>query len=139
MINSLYIIYTHNRQNILKECLETLFKNNETKPDRVLVIDDGSQPQLKENLFHIALNNSINSKATTIDFLSLNKNLEYGNTAELGIRMAIAYDPKYVFFIESDYVFGKNGLDLVFDIFERGFDLREKTQIYFPELEDDKK
>ena len=118
MINSLYIIYTHNRQNILKECLETLFKNNETKPDRVLVIDDGSQPQLKENLFHIALNNSINSKATTIDFLSLNKNLEYGNTAELGIRMAIAYDPKYVFFIESDYVFGKNGLDLVFDIFE---------------------
>ena len=103
MINSLYIIYTHNRQNILKECLETLFKNNETKPDRVLIIDDGSQPQLKESLFHIALNNSINSKGTTIDFLSLNKNLGYGNTGELGIRMAIAYDPKYVFFIESDF------------------------------------
>jgi hypothetical protein len=118
MINSLYIIYTHNRPNILKQCLDTLFNNNDIKPDRVLIIDDGSQPQLKEDLFQFSLTNSINSKDTAIDFLSLNKNLGYGNTAELGIRMAIAYDPKYVFFIESDYIFGKNGLDLIFDIFE---------------------
>lgn len=118
MINSLYIIYTYNRPNILKQCLDTLFKNNDTKPDRVLIIDDGSEPQLKDDLFQFSLSNSINSKNTIIDFFSINKNLFYGNTAELGLRMAIAYDPKYVFFIESDYIFGKNGLDVIFDIFE---------------------
>jgi hypothetical protein len=119
MINSLYIIYTHNRPNILKLCLETLLTNNETNPDRILIIDDGSQPSLKQDLFQFSLNNTANLKTkTTIDFLSLNKNLGYGNTAELGMRMAIAYDPKYVFFIESDYIFSKNGLDIIFDIFE---------------------
>jgi hypothetical protein len=117
-MNLLYIIYTHNRGNILKQCLDTLFNNNKTKPDRVLIIDDGSEPQLKDDLFRFSLSNSINSKTTAIDFLSLNKNLGYGNTAELGIRMAIAYDPKYAFFIESDYIFSKNGIDIVLDIFE---------------------
>ena len=114
-MNSLYIIYTHNRGQILSECLTSLFLNNETRPDRVLIIDDGSNEQLKNNLFQFAFKNS---SKTSIDFFSINKNLGYGMTAELGIRMAIAYDPKYVFFIESDYVFGKNSLDIVVDIFE---------------------
>jgi GT2 family glycosyltransferase len=43
-MNLLYIIYTHNREAILRDCLTTLFKNNTVKPDRVLVIDDHASP-----------------------------------------------------------------------------------------------
>ena len=71
-MNLLYIIYTHNRSNILRQCLETLFNNNQTKPDRVLIIDDGSEPNLKNELFDFTLNNSINSKRTAFDFFSIN-------------------------------------------------------------------
>lgn len=115
MINLLYIIYTHNRQKILNESLTTLFKNNTIKPNRVLIIDDGSEIQLKNRIFNFALNYSIN---TPMDFFSINKNVYYGHAAEFGFRMIDVYDPKYVFFIESDYIFAKNGLDTVIDIFE---------------------
>jgi len=111
----LYIIFTHNRAMILNECMNSLFKNNETKPDRILIIDDGSKPELKGNLFQFSL---MNSTKVPIDFYSINKNIGYGTAAEFAIRLAIAYNHKYTFFIESDYIFSKNGLDTVLDIFE---------------------
>jgi GT2 family glycosyltransferase len=114
-MNILYIIYTHNREAILDDCLTTLFKNNNVKPDRVLIIDDGSETQLKSKIFNFTLNYSIH---TPMDFFSINKNIYYGHAAEFGFRIIKAYDPKYVFFIESDYIFAKNGLDTVIDIFE---------------------
>ena len=112
--NLQYIIYTHNRPDILSECINTLINNNDTKPDRILIIDDCSNQDIKNDLYKI----SCNTKGLNIDFLSINKNLGYGKVAEIGMRMALAYDPKYLFFIESDYIFAKNGLDIVMDIFE---------------------
>jgi hypothetical protein len=111
----LYVIYTHNRANILTKCLETLFKNNEIQPDRVLIIDDASNENLKNNLFNFSLSNS---KKVPIDFFSVNKNFGYGKIAEFGITLTNIYNPKYVCFIESDYIFGPNSIDLVIDILE---------------------
>lgn len=111
----LYIIFTHNRGGILNQCIDSLFTNNDLKPDRVLIIDDGSEQLLKDNIFKFSIKNS---NKFPIDFYSINKNIGYGNAGEFAIRLAIGYDYEYVFFIESDYVFGKNGLDVVMDVFE---------------------
>lgn len=113
-MNLLYIIYTHNRGAILSECLNSLFSKNETKPDRVIIIDDASTEILKQNLFTFSLQN----KTIPIDFISINKNIGYGMSAEIGIKLAEIYNYKYAFFIESDYIFNKNSIDIVLDIFE---------------------
>ena len=109
-----YVIYTHNRPEILNECLNTLINDSENKPDRILIIDDSSKQNMKNSLYKM----SCEVKSLDIDFLSINKNLGYGKAAEIGIRMALAYDPEYLFFIESDYIYAKNAVDVVMDIFE---------------------
>jgi hypothetical protein len=111
----LYVIYTHNRAKVLEQCLSSLFNKNITKPDRVLIIDDGSNLDVKNSLYEFSLVNSLN---IPIDFFCINKNVFYGVAAEFGFRMASVYDPKYVFFIESDYIFNKNSIDSIMDIFE---------------------
>jgi len=114
-MNILYIIFTHNRPFVLKQCLISLFGKNKVKPDRILVIDDGSDVELKNSIFHFALDNT---PKIPVDFFSIGKNIGYGSAAEIAIRSAIAYDPKYLYLIESDYIFSENGLDTVYDIFE---------------------
>lgn len=52
----LYVIYTYNRPTALQECLRTLFANNDLQPDRVVIIDDGSERPLKESLARETLN-----------------------------------------------------------------------------------
>ena len=47
----LYVIYTHNRAKVLEQCLSSLFNKNITKPDRVLIIDDGSNLDVKNKKF----------------------------------------------------------------------------------------
>lgn len=111
----LYVIYTHNRPNVLNESLTSLFTNSETKPNRVIIIDDGSTIEIKNSLYEFCLKNS---NKIPIDYFSINKNVYYGVAAEFGIRMTQVYDPKYVFFIESDYIYGKNSIDIIMDIFE---------------------
>lgn len=143
----LYIIFTHNRPAILNSSIDTLFKNNDIKPDRVLIIDDGSNQELKNNLFQFSLDNSTK---IPIDLYSISTNIGYGTAAEFAIRLATAYNYKYTFFIESDYIFSKHGLDTVLDIFENnefgqnaigfsGYDnpdfyVEEKTEKTFKEI-----
>lgn len=111
----LYIIYTHNRPNVLKHCLSTLFDNNNLKPDRILIIDDGSEINIKNALHDFSIKNSIKIPC---DYLSFSPNLGYGTVAEFGFRIADIYNPEYVFFIESDYIFRAEGLDEVMEVFE---------------------
>jgi len=114
-MNLLYIIYTHNRPNILQECISSLFEKNNLRPSRVLIIDDGSEKSVKNSLYNFSLDHS---NKIPVDFLSFSPNIGYGTIAEFGIRMADIYNPDYVFFIESDYIFRKNGLDEVLEVFE---------------------
>lgn len=142
----LYVIFTHNRPMILAESWRTLFANNKIKPNRVLVIDDGSNSEVKHGLYNAQLNTS----DVPLDLYSIGKNVGYGVAAELAFNIVDVYNPKYVFFIESDYIFAKNGLDKVIDIFKNteigknavafsGYDnpdfyVKEKTDETFPRI-----
>jgi glycosyltransferase involved in cell wall biosynthesis len=107
----LYVIYTYNRPKVLGECLRSLFANNDRRPDRVVIIDDGSQPELKNALYTEAA-----QAAGAVDFLSFKPNIGYGRAAEIGFAVADMYEPQYCYFIESDYIFRKHGLDEVQDV-----------------------
>lgn len=147
-MNLLYVIYTHNRPAILQQCLSSLFEKNSLRPNRVLIIDDGSTVDLKNALYNFTLQHT--SEKIAFDFLSFSPNIGYGTVSEFGIRMADIYNPDYVFFIESDYIFRKNGLDEVMEIFSTtevgnkaigfsGYDnpdfyVDDKTKIIFPRI-----
>lgn len=104
----LYVIYTHDRKNVLSLCLETLFGNTNIKPDHVLISDDYSQPELKAALFDFALKNSIDFP---INFMSFNKPIYYGRNAEFIQKYIDWIDPKYVVVCESDYIMRKGWLE----------------------------
>lgn len=109
----LYIIYTYNRPKVLQECIRTLFSNNDLRPNRIVFIDDGSEKALKDALVRDAIN-----AGNEVDFLSFGRNIGYGRVAEMGFALADMFNPRYCFFIESDYIFRKHGLDEVHDVFQ---------------------
>lgn len=109
----LYLLFTHNRKTVLNECWHSLFAKNKLRPDRLVVIDDASTQDVKAGLFNSQFNGQV-----PIDFFSIGKNIGYGKAAELGLKIAEAYNPEYLYFLESDYVFAENGLDIVDDLFQ---------------------
>jgi hypothetical protein len=136
-MKNLYIIYTHNREQILQKCFKTLFDNNKTIPDRTIIIDDASKIELKAKLFNFGAQYN----HLSVDLIFLNKNVGYGKAAEIGFALAEIHNPDTVSFIESDYIFSKNGIDTVFDIFENneygqvaaGFSGYDNPDFYKPE------
>jgi hypothetical protein len=54
---------------------------------------------------------------SAIDLISFKRNVGYGRAAEMGFAVADMYDPHYCFFIESDYIFRKHGLDELMEVF----------------------
>ncbi|NJO61268.1 MAG: glycosyltransferase [Richelia sp. RM2_1_2] len=113
-VNLLYILYCYNRPLVLSNCLNTLFNNNSIRPDRLVIIDDGSEETMQDKLY--LFRKDIVSQGLPCDYFSMRPNVGYATVAEIGMRVADAFDPKYVFFIESDYVFRKNGIDDVYEV-----------------------
>lgn len=110
----LYVLYTYNRPFMLKKCIETLLHPENLTPSRILVLDDASNPEVKKAL----LSWQLADPRFPIDVLSLGRNVGYGMNAEFGFSLVEAYNPSYVYFIESDYIFSPTGLKTVQWLFE---------------------
>ncbi len=106
----LYIIFTHNRPAALNVCINSLFNKQDTKPDRVIIIDDSSESELKDGLFKY----SLRIKA---DFYS-HFSHSYGASFEKALKLCEEINPKFVAFVESDYEFSENGIDKVMELME---------------------
>lgn len=137
--NILYVIYTHNRPNILQQCIVTLLNDN-LKPDRILILDDCSKIEIKRALLEL----TTKIPNIPIDVFSIGKNIGYGANAEFGFSLVEVYNPNYVYFIESDYIFVKHGLEKVQWLFENnelvknsiGFSGYDNPDFYVPEKYD---
>lgn len=114
-MKNLYIIYTHNRPAVLQQSIQTLLNSNVQNPDKIIIIDDASDHKIRDGLYNFTKQYA---GVTSVDFYSFANNAGYGMAAELGFTLAELYNPQYVYFIESDYIFSKNGIDIVNDIFE---------------------
>lgn len=105
-MESLLVLFTYNRPQILKACVETLFGNTEYAFDEVLIINDGSRPEVSKALAQFVLENQ-NHPKTKFSLAHFGKNQGYSYMAEYAFNYAKWRNPKYFFFIEQDYVFRK--------------------------------
>ena len=112
-MNILYVLFTYQRPRILAEMMRTLLNNNETRPDRFLIADDGSDTNLKNSLYQFHIENR---DTIPIDFFSFSQNNGLGYQWELCLNYAKIYDPQYLFWLEQDYIFRKNGIDEALEI-----------------------
>lgn len=142
-MNLMFLIYTYNRPRVLQACIHSLFANTKIKPDRVIIIDDASEQPIRNGLFDFQLN----SPDMPVDILALGKNLGYGYTAELGLKLIEFHNPKYCMVVESDYIFRKGWLEEALAVLEASPDSvglsgysnpdyyeRSKTDEMFPRI-----
>lgn len=105
-MNSLLILFCYNRPTILSECVKTLFGNTEYQFDEVLLIDDGSRPDVISAISQFIVAQREN-KRTKFSLMTFGKNQGYSYAAEFAFKYTLWRNPKYLFFIEQDYVFRK--------------------------------
>lgn len=141
----LYIIFSYNRPNILSKSLHSLFANGGAQPNEAWILDDGSDSQQRLSLVHFASQNSSNE--TPINVVACGKNYGIGWAFEQAYNILKWKNPKYCFFVESDYVFRKNAVSDCLALFEANPYLlaipgtshpdmydRQKTHDLFPKL-----
>ena len=114
-MNISYYIPTFNRSHVLQQCLNTVFQNTEIKPNEVWIIDDSSNNDLKESL----LDFSFKSQNFPINLLFHGHNYGIGYIFERIYNLIRQNDDiDIACIIESDYIWRKDWLKDVVDVFE---------------------
>ncbi len=115
-MNVAFIILTYERLNITRGCIQTLFNNTAIRPKEVYILDDGSDPNMRQSLFNFSIENS---KNIPINFYSNGKNKGVGYQFETAYKIADSLeDIDLVCFIEADYLWRKGWLEDVIAVFE---------------------
>lgn len=118
-MNLLYCLFVHDRPSHLRECLRTIFHNNDLRPDRILVIHE-MRGDARERM---AVDNALAGlweelKGIPADYLRFEPGVGYGNCARFAFTAAEVFNPRFLYLIETDYVFRKHGLDEVNDLLD---------------------
>jgi len=144
-MNIAFYIITYNRPNILAQSIRTAINNTSVKPNEIWIIDDGSTPDLKSALLNYSIENS---SKIPVNLLIHGVNLGIGYSFERVYSLINQNeDLDIACIIESDYIWRKDWLKDVLDIFESqqnciaiaGADHpdmhdRSKTHRIFPEI-----
>jgi glycosyltransferase involved in cell wall biosynthesis len=145
-MESLLVLFTYNRPQILKACIETCFGNTKYEFDEVLIINDGSRPETSGPVAQFVLANQPHPK-TKFSLMHFGKNQGYSYAAEFAFNYAKWRNPKYFFFVEQDYVFRKGWAEDALAVLEAApntlalsgysnpdfFD-KSKTEVMFPQI-----
>lgn len=115
-MKSLCIVFSYNRQNVLRESLRTLFENTSFRFDEYVVLDDGSDENLKKSLLQFSIDYS--TKESPISIMFNGRNNGYGPNFEHAYSILKLKNPEIVAFIESDYIFRRGFMEDVNFIFE---------------------
>lgn len=140
-----YYIPIFNRPHILKYCLTTVFNNTNINPKDIWLIDDGSDMQTKNYVFNLCVNSA---NSIPINLVSHAQNMGIGYSFErIYNLMRQDDDLDIACIIESDYIWRKDWLDDVINVFKNSphtiaiagtdhpdmYD-RNKTHGIFPEI-----
>jgi len=114
-MNIAYYIPTFNRPYVLQQCLNTIFQNTEIYPNEVWLIDDSSDNELKKSL----LDFSFKSQNFPVNLLFHGFNYGIGYIFERIYNLIRQNDDLDIAcIIESDYIWRKDWLKDVLDVFE---------------------
>ena len=114
----LYVLYTYNRPNILKECIRTLFNpKNTVWPSEMIIVDDGSADfQMKDSLYTFSRDNSSNFPIHFFNFMS-NQGLGW-NWQMIWDWVKMHGDYDYVCQLEQDYVWREDAIGVAIAVME---------------------
>jgi glycosyltransferase involved in cell wall biosynthesis len=93
-------VFSYNRPDTLRECLESLFERSVHISDKVLVIDDCSDEETCDVI-----------RDARVDSYFKDHNQGFCDSAQIALAAARHTNPDFVYFIEGDYVFRPGGLD----------------------------
>src|ERR1019366_966377 len=109
-MKTLAFVFSYNRPETLRACLDSISYNSDFIPDEGHIIDDCSpDPEVKKVIHE----SGITFKTGSYVFKDTNRGL--GDSAQMALKRAREANPDFVFFIEGDYVFRRHGLDCVLD------------------------
>lgn len=108
-MKTLAFIFSYNRAETLRACLESVLWRKTWKPDETFVIDDGSNDQMP-----IAF-----ASCGGAFWIQKKTNLGFSDSAQFAFNLIREKQPEYVLFIEGDYVFRPRGLELVMHVFQK--------------------
>ena len=108
---------TYNRPQILKESFFSSLNNTEITPKEIWIIDDGSEAKLKSALLDYS--NEYSPKGTPINLLIHGNNYGIGYSFERLYNLIRQNDDLDIACIlESDYIWRKDWLKVVIDVFD---------------------
>lgn len=106
----LNIVYTYNRPNVQYMFWDSLEECTKVKADHTIVIDDGSDPQVRNWLYSFCADKGY-------ELLLKPKNQGYARAWLDGWYFVKKYNPEYVFFLESDYIFRNGFMEECLEVF----------------------
>ncbi len=106
MVDVSIIIVNYNTNELLKNCLDSVYKNTKAVNYEIIVIDNGSEISPKKLL---------EEKFPLVVKVLLDENIGFGRANNEGIKIA---NGKYVFLLNSDTVLLNNAIKLFFNFFE---------------------
>jgi len=109
-----FIYFTYNRLNILKESLRTSIFNTEIKPDDIFIFDDCSDIEVQKFLLDFKDKN----KQLNIHIKINKQNSGYAANYRNCFDILKSNQYKYIFFLETDYIWRKNYLEESIEILE---------------------
>lgn len=109
-----FIYFTYNRLNILKESLRTSLFNTNIKPDDIFIFDDCSDVNVQNFLLDFKNKN----KQLNIHLKISKENSGYAANYSNCFDILKSNQYKYIFFLETDYIWRKNYLEESIDILE---------------------
>ena len=101
-------IFSYNRADALRECLQSFFERSVHLPDRVLLIDDHSYQDAQDVI--VSARDRYLDRAW-LDTYFKDHNQGFSQSAQVALGCARNNNPDFVYFIEGDYVFRPGGLD----------------------------
>jgi hypothetical protein len=100
-MNLLYVVFTYNRPQVQYLFWDSLNECTKVRPNHTVVIDDGSEPYVKNYLYNLACDNNY-------DLILNGTNKGYCHNWLTAYHLVKQFNPDLVFFLESDYIF-RNG------------------------------
>lgn len=111
-MKTLAFVFSYNRPETLKACLESLYFGSKFIPTQIVVLDDGSSWETKQEILTPPM---LWPSKSQYAFGPWDDNQGLSRSAVSALSMARESNPDFVFLIEGDYVFRSRGLDCVMD------------------------
>jgi glycosyltransferase involved in cell wall biosynthesis len=104
-MSSILVLMVHDRLDLLKGCIQSMFSNTKFQFSEILICNDGSNRGTTKYLFDYVYNAT---GIKDVNLMHFSRNQGQGHILEFILNYATYKNPKYLFLLEQDYVWRKD-------------------------------